>query len=203
MITAKKFVSQALTGKYIGIPYNALDCQAFVEKVLKDCGEKRDWRGSNDMWRNALSEKHKITNEMNIPAGAWLFTVKNDGGEKERGYNDNEGNAAHVGIYLGFSRVIHSTTGGVQWDDISRARWTHYGLAKCIDYSTPYATEKEIDDYYKSRNEYNLNKGGEDNDNVAPAENPPVYDTPAPLPAIDVDALTEAFRKWVLSFKGV
>ena len=156
MITASKFCEQATRGNYIGIPYEKLDCQAFVEQVLKDCGEKHDWRGSNHMWRDALSEKHKITNEMEIPAGAWLFTIKQDGGEKERGYNDSEGNASHVGIYLGLSRVIHSTTGGVQWDDISRPRWTHYGLCKFIYYSETGVSDKANAEYYADRLKYNL-----------------------------------------------
>lgn len=151
MISAKQFVEQAFNGNYIGIPYEKLDCQAFVEQVLKDCGEKHNWVGSNDMWRNALSVKAKITNEMAIPAGAWLFTWKNDGGEKERGYNDGEGNAKHVGIYLGLSRVIHSTTGGVQWDDISRSRWTHFGLCKYIDYTQPAIEDETYKEYYKER----------------------------------------------------
>lgn len=135
LITAEKFVEQARTGNYLGIPYKQLDCQAFVEKVLKDCGLSLDWRGSNHMWREALSEKHKITDAAEVPAGAWLFTIKNDGGEKQRGYNDNEGNAAHVGIYLGDTEIIHSTTGGVQMDVITSKRWTHYGLCKYIDFS--------------------------------------------------------------------
>ena len=151
MISAKQFVEQAFNGNYIGIPYSQLDCQAFVERVLSDCGEKHDWRGSNHMWRDALSVKAKISNEMAIPAGALLFTVKYDGGEKERGYNDDEGNAKHVGIYLGLSRVIHSTTGGVQWDDISRSRWTHFGLCKYVDYTQPAIGDETYNEYYKER----------------------------------------------------
>ena len=152
MVTAKAIVEQAFKGNYIGIPYSELDCQALVERILSDCGEKHDWRGSNHMWREALTEKHKITNESEIPAGVFLFTLKQDGGEKERGYNDNEGNASHVGLYLGLSRVIHSTTGGVQWDDISRSRWTHYGLCKYIDYTDEIWEEKKKAEYYKERN---------------------------------------------------
>ncbi len=189
MISASKFCEQALTGNYIGIPYEKLDCQAFVEQVLKDCGEKRDWRGSNHMWREALSEKHKITNEMDIPAGAWLFTIKQDGGEKERGYNDSEGNATHVGIYLGLSRVIHSTTGGVQWDDISRPRWTHYGLAKCIDYTQDYISDKANAEYYADRLRYNL---GKDVSNVEQNKtSSPVKNTPKIIKYIDVSDMTD------------
>lgn len=139
MITAERFIEQARTGNYLNIPYNKLDCQGFVEKVLADCGYHYDWRGSNHMWREALSKKYKISDIADIPAGAWVFTVKNDGGEVERGYHDNEGNASHVGIYLGGSDVMHSTknnkSDGVQMDKITSARWTHYGLAKIIDYS--------------------------------------------------------------------
>lgn len=134
MVNALDFVHQAWSGNYLGIPYSELDCQAFVERVLKDCGEKHDWRGSNDMWRNALSSKGKIESYSEIPAGAWLFNVQHDGGEKDRGYNDNEGNAKHVGIYLGNNNVIHSTTGGVQMDVITSKRWNSYGLCKYIDY---------------------------------------------------------------------
>ena len=136
MVTGNRFAQQARNGNYIGIAYSKLDCQAFVERVLKDCGISYNWRGSNHMWREALSEKHEKTNIEEIPAGAWLFTVRNDGGERNRGYNDNEGNAKHVGIYLGDGDVIHSTSpNGVQWDSVFSERWTHWGKCRFIDYS--------------------------------------------------------------------
>ena len=139
MISANTFIHQARSETYTGIPYSQLDCQAFIERVLHDCGYNYDWRGSNHMWRDALSEKHPITDINIIPAGAWLFTIKDDGGEVARGYHDDQGNAAHVGIYLGNGDVRHSTSGsgktnGVQMDKITSKRWTHYGLAKMITY---------------------------------------------------------------------
>ena len=134
MITAKQFATQARTGNYLGIPYTQLDCQGFVEKVLADCGIHKDWRGSNHMWRDALNGKYRIVDYDSIPIGAWLFVVADDGGEKARGYTDNEGNAKHVGIYIGSHMAIHSTTGGVQLDS-ELTRWTHYGLCKYIDYN--------------------------------------------------------------------
>lgn len=146
-VNASEFTCRALTGNYIGIPYAKLDCQAFVERVLADCGVKNpatgrawNWRGSNHMWRCAVHDKRAIT-DGTPPHGAWLFTIKHDGGEKARGYHDNEGNAAHIGIYLGDGVVIHSTTGGVQWDNISSKRWTHYALANCVSYDTGAACE--------------------------------------------------------------
>lgn len=135
MITAKQFVEQAEYGGYIGIPYERLDCQAFVEQVMKDLGAlPTNWRGSNHMWRDAVYNRTKIVDSSEIPAGAWLFTVKDDGKEREKGYYDGLKNAVHVGIYLGNNKVIHSTKGGVQYSDIWSPRWTHYALCKYIDY---------------------------------------------------------------------
>lgn len=138
MITAQQFVQQTRDGNYLGIKYEELDCQALVERVLKDCGEKHDWRGSNHMWREAVTNRNKITSIEDIPAGALVFTHKYDGGEKERGYNDDMGNAKHVGIYLGGGEVEHSTrnnsSNGVQMDSITSSRWTDWALLKCVDY---------------------------------------------------------------------
>lgn len=80
MITSSKLVETAKTGKYIGIPYSTLDCQAFVERVLSDAGYKYNWRGSNHIWRAAVNTRTEITDYNSIPAGAAVFTIKNDGG---------------------------------------------------------------------------------------------------------------------------
>lgn len=139
-VDAGLFASTALYYKDSHIPYKTLDCQAFVEKILRDCGIAKDWRGSNHMWRDALNWSGTIeecTKRFGkIPIGAWLFTVRNDGGEELRGYHDNYGNAVHVGIFCGeHIGVMHSTTGGVQlgpWPDSKR--WTHAGLCKYLVY---------------------------------------------------------------------
>lgn len=139
-VKASLFAVRAKLGKYVGIPYEELDCQAFVERVLRDCGVKRNWRGSNDMWRNAVHSHTELNDLNSVPKGAWLFTIKHDGKEDKQRYTDGV-NAAHVGIYLGDGEVIHSTTGGVQWDKISSERWTHYALANDLDYDT---NDKEL-----------------------------------------------------------
>ena len=140
MIKAENFAYQARNGGYVGIPYKTLDCQAFVEKVLKDCGYTYNWRGSNNMWRSALKwkgtrEEYKETCGTDIIPGVWVFGWKKDGGEVARGYKDGEGNAYHVGIYIGNGEVIHSTTGGVQISPMDDKRFNRIGLAKVIDYS--------------------------------------------------------------------
>lgn len=147
MINAGDFAYQARNGGYVGIPYKTLDCQAFVEKVLKDCGYTYNWRGSNHMWRDALKwkgtrEEYKETYGTDIIPGVWVFGWKADGGEVARGYKDGEGNAYHVGIYIGNGEVIHSTTGGVQISPMDDKRFNRIGLAKAIDYGKDAFAEK-------------------------------------------------------------
>lgn len=150
MVPSLVFADQAESEKYTGVPYSKLDCQGFVEKVLEDCGVRKNdgsvynWRGSNSMWRNALAWKGTISDCLHrygeIPRGAWLFIVANDGGEKEKGYNDNAGNAKHVAIYCGTSPdpVRDSTRtndrNGVGYRSIKS--FTHVGLPFMIDYDT-------------------------------------------------------------------
>lgn len=132
-------VAQEQLGK--GYTYEDMDCQGFVEFCLRKLGIRKNWKGSNHMWREALSWKGTVSECIarygSVPAGAWLFTIKQDGGEKARGYNDAEGNAAHVGIYTGMGKgSVHSSTGGVQEGDFPAKRWTHVGLPSCLDYGT-------------------------------------------------------------------
>lgn len=151
MITGERYAEQANSERYTGIPYSKLDCQAFAEQVLKDCGVLRpdgspyNWKGSNSMWRTALSWKGTISEcrELfgDIPIGAWVFIVKNDGGEIARGYHDNEGNASHVGIYCrrGENPVRDSTKtskrDGVGYRALDG--FNMVGLPKMISYSGP------------------------------------------------------------------
>lgn len=143
------FADQANSSKYTGVPYSKLDCQAFVEKVLEDCGVRKpdgsiyNWKGSNSMWRNALIWKGTIEECLHrygeIPIGSWLFIIKNDGGEKEKGYNDNQGNASHVAIYCnpGEEEPVRDSTktntrNGVGYRSLKG--FTHVGLPSMIEY---------------------------------------------------------------------
>ena len=147
IISSDTFVNQAISSVYDGIKYSQLDCQAFVERVLADAGcrkpdgSKYNWKGSNSMWRNALSWKGTLDECKAkfglIPPGAWVFVWANDGGEKERGYDDDEGNAKHVGIYVGGTQTRDSTKtssrDGVGYRPLSQG-WNRVGLCKYIDY---------------------------------------------------------------------
>ena len=143
--TGEDVAEQAVTGNYEGTPYSKLDCQAFVEQVLKDLGVRKldgtpyNWKGSNSMWRNHITWKGTIEECKQkfggIPPGAFLFLLKWDGGETARGYHDGLGNATHVGLYVGTSPlpVMDSQpTGGVQYRKLSI--FTHVALMDMIDY---------------------------------------------------------------------
>ena len=149
MISAVHFADVADDPKYNKYKYDDLDCQAFVEKVLYDSGVRKpdgsayNWKGSNSMWRSALSWRGTIAEAVEkfgqIPDGSWAFMLKNDGGEKDRGYNDGEGNASHVGIYVGGGMVRDSTRStktkrdGVGLRSISD--FNMIGLCKYLDYN--------------------------------------------------------------------
>ena len=144
MHTGKEFANQAKSSRYDNYKYSQYDCQAFVEKVLFDTGVKKsngqayNWKGSNSMWRNALSWKGTkdecIKTFGSIPLGAWVFMVSRDGGEVEKGYHDDEGNANHVGIYVGDDNTRDSagSRGGVGYRPLKD--WNMVGLCKYLDY---------------------------------------------------------------------
>ena len=150
MISGIDYAAQAQSSAYTGIKYSQLDCQAFVERVLKDCGVRKangspyDWKGSNDMWRNALAWKGTIeecrARYGEIPMGAWVFIVKHDGGEIARGYHDSKGNASHVGIYCrNDNECVRDSTRTSTRDGVGYRTlrdFTHVGLPKMIGYGT-------------------------------------------------------------------
>lgn len=146
-ITGAAFAEQARSEKYTGVKYEQMDCQKFVETVLKDCGVRKpdgkpyDWKGVNSMWRNAFTWKGTIEEAKRvyggIPIGAWLIHWVNDGGEKERGYNDGLGNAKHIGIYTGSPGAVRDSTrtgkrDGVGYRDLSG--FNYVCLPFMIDY---------------------------------------------------------------------
>ena len=146
MATGKEFADQAKSSKYDKLTYKQYDCQAFVELVLYDTGVRKEgnkmynWKGSNSMWRNALSwkgtEEECIKKFGCVPLGAWTFILKFDGGEKDKGYHDSEGNATHVGIYVGNDETRDSTRtakrDGVGYRPLKD--WNRIGLCKYLDF---------------------------------------------------------------------
>lgn len=92
--------------KYLGRPYSEMDCQRFVEKCLHDIGVGKDLSGSNAWYRlmtwKGTPEECKATFG-EIPNGAFLFILENDGKEPAKYKGDGIGNASHIGLKTGMS----------------------------------------------------------------------------------------------------
>ena len=122
------------------IMYAKEDCQGFIEATVRRAGgEMRDYAGSNDMYRNAVTGViplgEAIVGRKLVP-GMLLFIVSHDGGEPAQYKGDGRGNASHVGWYTGGAcEVVHSSAakGGVAASTLKNG-WTHAGRLREVDY---------------------------------------------------------------------
>lgn len=90
--------------KYLGTPYSEMDCQAFVEKCLADCGCRENLPGSNAWFRKMTwtgTPEECKAKFGTIPRGAFLFILEHNDNEPEKYKGDGIGNASHIGIYTG------------------------------------------------------------------------------------------------------
>ena len=101
---------------YLGVSYSKMDCQAFVEQCLRDCGLEKNLAGSNAWFREVRNHGTIMTSEEcvrqlgTVPPGAFLFILEQDGGEPEKYRKDGLGNASHIGIATGRGEgAIHSS----------------------------------------------------------------------------------------------
>lgn len=128
------------------IRYTDMDCQAFVENVLSRLGTKKNWSGSNAIWRDLAwrgtpEEAKKLFGS--VPVGALLFIWTEDtSGCKAKYQRDGQGNAEHVGVYTALGKgAAHSSSsrrGVCQSKFVGRmipnGGWNRVGLLKIIDY---------------------------------------------------------------------
>lgn len=90
--------------QYLGVSYHQMDCQAFVEQCLRDCGLNKNLAGSNTWYREVYNHGAIMTPEECVkqlgcvPKGAFLFILERDGKEPEKYKPDGLGNASHIGI---------------------------------------------------------------------------------------------------------
>lgn len=96
--------------RYLGTPYSEMDCQAFWERVLKDCGIKMDLGGSNSWYRYMM--KHGwcgtpaecVKTFGGIPVGATLFIRKDVSESTPAQFRDDGiGDITHMGIFTGMT----------------------------------------------------------------------------------------------------
>ena len=138
--------------KYLGVPYSQMDCQAFVERCVKDCGINKDLAGSNAWYREVNNHGWVGTPEEcvamlgKVPKGAFLFILEFDGKEPAKYRPDGLGNASHIGIVTmprGEGAIHSSASRGCVAEStfkgktIKNGGWNRVGLwdEVCYDYS--------------------------------------------------------------------
>ena len=148
MKTGIEFAQCALLPKWDKYTYDKMDCQGFVEAVLKDIGVRKsngsvyDWRGSNSMYRNYYSWRGTVEECIkqfgSVPVGAFVYMWESTG-EQEKGYKDGLGNFTHVAIYCGNDVVRDSTrstkTGRNGVGTRTMKGFSHVSLFSGLDYS--------------------------------------------------------------------
>ena len=135
--------------KYLGRSYKEMDCQAFVEKCMADCGLRKDLGGSNSWYREIMRNGWTGTPEEcvklfgQIPKGALLF-IREEVGPKtpEKFRKDGIGDITHIGIKTGRNDgAIHSSssrgcvaTSVFKDKTIPNGGWNRVGLYDRFDY---------------------------------------------------------------------
>lgn len=135
--------------RYIGTPYSEMDCQAFVERCLKDCGNNTNLSGSNAWYREVMKNGWVGTPEEckrlqgEVPKGAFLFIVKEVSDSTPEKYrHDGYGDAIHIGIVTNKDKgAIHSSKsrGEVCQSEfhgktIKNGGWNRVGLWDKVNY---------------------------------------------------------------------
>ena len=110
---AAKVAQVAALSVGVGYTYEEMDCQAFVEHCVKQAGGQMDYRGSNDMARNAawLGTVDNARAQGKLVPGAGLL-IHEETGEPERYRGDGLGDFSHVGLYVGENALTDTDKNG-------------------------------------------------------------------------------------------
>ena len=132
--------------------YQDMDCQAMIERAVRNAGGSMDYRGSNHMARSVawLGTIENVQAEGKLEPGALLFIHEEDeSGLPVQYQGDGLGDFSHVGLYVGENAltdtdkngkrracdVVHSSqTMGRVCGSTLKNGWTHVGWAQEIDY---------------------------------------------------------------------
>lgn len=133
--------------KYLGRKYSEMDCQAFVERCMADVGYDRNLAGSNAWYRETMrngwvgSPEQCLKEFGEIPKGALLFILKQDGKEPAKYRGDGIGNSSHIGIKTGrgAGAINSSSSRGCVCESTFKDKsinggWNRVGLLKVFDY---------------------------------------------------------------------
>lgn len=150
--TGKSVAAAALQAVGVGYTYDEMDCQAFVEHCVKQAGGQMDYRGSNDMARNAAwlgtLENAKASGKL-VPGAGMLIHEDTEANLPAKYRGDGLGDFSHVGLYVGENAltdtdksgqkracdVVHSSSsmGRVAGSTLKNG-WTHVMWFPEIDY---------------------------------------------------------------------
>lgn len=146
--------------RYIGTPYSEMDCQAFIERCLKDCGDKTNLSGSNAWYREVMKNgwvgtpEECVRMQGKVPKGAFIFILKEVSDSTPAKYRDDGiGDAIHIGIVTDKDKgAIHSSKskGEVCQSEfhgktIKNGGWNRVGLWDKVDYGLePIADDSHI-----------------------------------------------------------
>lgn len=130
--------------QFLGIPYSEMDCQAFVERVMREVGINYNLPGSNAWYRKMtwVGSPEDCKKKFGvIPKGALLYILEWNGKEPGQYKSDGIGNASHIGIYTARGDgAIHSSKskGCVCTSKFSgksiNGGWNRIGLWSRFDY---------------------------------------------------------------------
>lgn len=102
--TGKSVAAAAVQAVGMGYTYDEMDCQAFVEYCVKQAGGRMDYRGSNDMARNAVwlgtLENAKAAGKL-VPGAGMLIHEDTEANLPAKYRGDGLGDFSHVGLYVG------------------------------------------------------------------------------------------------------
>ena len=120
---------------------NGIDCSGLFVKAFRDQGQTI-YHGSNTIYREYLSQRGKITSEVDLQPGMAVFKWNNHTPEK---FNDDLGDFQHIGLVTSISplRIIHaSSVAGRVICDTKVGKWKYWGLLKGIAESSDKSTDE-------------------------------------------------------------
>lgn len=159
MIDGKKLGEAGF--RYLGVPYDDMDCQKFVEQCLKDCGDNTDLGGSNSWFRECMKNGWVGTPEECksqfgfIPVGAFLFILEPVSSSTPGKFRDDGvGDATHIGIVTGTGEgAIHSShsrgcvcESKFMGKTVPNGGWNRVGLWNRVDYGLSNKDKHEDND---------------------------------------------------------
>ena len=160
--------------QYVGTPYDVMDCQAFVERCLKDCGDSTNLPGSNSWYRECIKNGWVGTPEEckaefgTVPKGAFLFILKAVSDSTPAKFRDDGiGDAYHMGLVTNKDKgALHSSKskGGVCQSEfhgktIKNGGWNRIGLWNHVDYGIDNWNLPVADDSHIPSEDFDDNQG--------------------------------------------